>query len=73
MNGSASCDPEYSLGHASCSGVDFLCHGFTEFLLQERVEYGWLMKLIIGKIAGNVSVDQVHCQYNYCTIVSCEC
>ena len=43
----------------SCNGADFLCQGFTEFLLQERVEYGWLMKLIVDKIVGNVSVDQV--------------
>ena len=58
--GSVTGDPEYSLGHVSCNGADFLCQGFTEFLLQERVEYGWLMKLIVDKIAGNVSVDQVH-------------
>ena len=48
------------------SGVKFTCHGFTEFLLKERVEYAWMMKLDIGKIAGCISGDQVGHMYKFC-------
>lgn len=61
--GGPTAEPDYSLGYVSSTGVDFLCQGFTEFLLQERVEYGWLMKLVVGKIAGTVSVEQVRVGY----------
>jgi hypothetical protein len=50
---------EYSLGHVALSSIQFTCHGFTEFLLKERVEYAWMMKLDVGKIAGSVSGEQV--------------
>lgn len=47
------------MGHAVLNGVDFRCHGFTEYLYGERVEYAWLMQLIIGRIAGAFSTQQV--------------
>lgn len=50
-----------NLGHAVVSGLEFSCHGFTEFMLQERVEYAWMMRLNLGKIFGSASVEQVCC------------
>lgn len=52
---------EYSLGHLVLSGLNFTCHGLTEFMLKERVEYAWMMKLDLGKIVGSISGEQV-CQ-----------
>ena len=49
----------YELGHAACSGIDLNCHGFTEFMCQERVEYAWLMQLLVGRITGAISSEQV--------------
>ena len=50
---------DYNLGYLVLSSVDFRCHGFTELLLMERVEYAWMMKLDIGEIVGTVSAQQV--------------
>ena len=52
-------DPVYELGTLGLTGLDFNCHGFTEFLCQERVEYGWLMQLLVGRITGAVCTEQV--------------
>lgn len=52
-------DPTYELGHVACSGINFNCHGFTEFMCQERVEYAWLMQLLVERITGAVSTEQV--------------
>ena len=52
-------DSQYEMGHAVLNGVDFRCHGFTEYLYGERVEYAWLMQLVIGRIAGAFSTQQV--------------
>ena len=41
------------------SGVSLRCHGFTELLCEERVEYAWLINLTIKRIAGTVSTLQV--------------
>ena len=50
---------KYELGHVLVGGVAFNCHGFTEYLCQERVEYAWMMQLKIGRITGSVSTRQV--------------
>lgn len=42
------------------SGVTFSCHGLTEILLKERVEYAWMMKLNIGVVSASVSLNEVH-------------
>ena len=47
------------LGHVIVSGLSLQAHGFIELLCQERVEYAWLMKLTIQRIAGTVSTLQV--------------
>ena len=52
-------DSQYTMGHAVLNGVDFRCHGLTEYLHQERVEYAWLMQLHVGRIAGAFSTQQV--------------
>lgn len=52
-------DSQYDLGHILLNGVDFRCHGLTDYLCQERVEYAWLMQLTIGRIAGAFSTQQV--------------
>ena len=52
-------DPVYELGTLGCTGLEFNCHGFTEFLCQDRVEYAWLMQLLVGRITGAVSTEQV--------------
>ena len=52
-------DSQYTMGHLVLNGVDFRCHGLTEFLYQERVEYAWLMQLCVGRIAGAFSTQQV--------------
>ena len=52
-------DSQYTMGHVVLNGVDFRCHGLTEYLYGERVEYAWLMQLAIGRIAGAFSTQQV--------------
>ena len=52
-------DSQYDMGHVVLNGVDFRCHGLTEHLYQERVEYAWLMQLHVGRIAGAFSTQQV--------------
>lgn len=49
----------HDLGHVVISSIDLNCHGFTEFLCQERVEYSWMMQLLIGRLTGAVSSLQV--------------
>ena len=58
------------LGHVIVSGLSLHCHGFVELLCQERVEYAWLMKLTIQRIAGAVSTLQVrsHCVHTLHTV-----
>ena len=41
------------------NSIDFNCHGFTEYLCQERVEYAWMMQLLVGRVTGVVSPLQV--------------
>ena len=72
----------YEMGHLVLSGIDFRCHGFTEFMCGERVEYAWLMQLAFGRITGAFSTPQVRqsvclrvCMYMYIYvrgIVCCE-
>ena len=52
-------DSQYDMGHVVLNGIDFRCHGLTEYLYQERVEYAWLMQLCVGRIAGAASTQQV--------------
>ena len=52
-------DSQFEMGHAVLNGVDFRCHGFTEYLYGERVEYAWLMQLVVGRIGGAFSTQQV--------------
>ena len=52
-------DAGYELGHLACTGFAFSCHGLTDYLCQERVEYGWMMQLQVGRITGAVSSQQV--------------
>lgn len=47
------------MGHVVLNGIDFRCHGLTEYLYGERVEYAWLMQLFVGRIAGAFSTQQV--------------
>ena len=47
------------LGHVVINSIDFNCHGFTEFMCQERVEYAWMMQLLIGRITGAASPLQL--------------
>lgn len=56
----ASCPPICELGNIACTGLELKCDGFTEFFCQERVEYAWLMQLVVGRITGTVSTEQVH-------------
>ena len=72
----------YEMGHLVLSGIDFRCHGFTEFMCGERVEYAWLMQLAFGRVTGAFSTPQVRrpvclrvCMYMYIYvrgIVCCE-
>ena len=55
---------EHKLGVVALSGVTFCCHGLTEILLKERVEYAWMMKLNIGDVLASVSLNEVHKFYN---------
>lgn len=56
-------DSQYAMGHVVLNGVDFRCHGLTEYLYGERVEYAWLMQLAMGRIAGAFSTQQVRNRY----------
>ena len=47
------------LGHVVINAIDFNCHGFTQYLCQERVEYAWLMQLQLGRVVGAVSPLQL--------------
>lgn len=49
----------HDLGHIFINGIDLNCHGFTEFLCEERVEYAWMMQLLLGRITGALSSLQV--------------
>ena len=49
----------HQLGHVFINGIDLNCHGLTEFLCAERVEYAWMMQLLVGRITGAVSSLQV--------------
>lgn len=53
----------YEVGHVVLDSVDFNCHGFTEYLCEERVEYAWMMQLVIGRITGAVSSMQVEYRF----------
>ncbi|XP_019853101.1 PREDICTED: uncharacterized protein KIAA1109-like isoform X3 [Amphimedon queenslandica] len=50
---------EHKLGVVALSGVTFCCHGLTEILLKERVEYAWMMKLNIGAVSASVSLNEL--------------
>ena len=54
---SAGLDAE--MGHVLCGGLQLNCHGLTEMLLGERVEYAWLMQLDVHQVTGVVSTSQV--------------
>ncbi len=56
-----SCDQSSAneLGHLVVSGLSLRCHGFTELLCAERVEYAWLIHLSMARITGTVSTLQV--------------
>ena len=47
------------VGHVLCGGLQLNCHGLTEMLLGERVEYAWLMQLQVNKITAALSTAQV--------------
>ena len=47
------------LGHVVCGGLQLNCHGLTEILLRERVEYAWLMQLQVHRITAALSTAQV--------------
>lgn len=47
------------LGHVVINSIDLNCHGLTEFMCQERVEYAWMIQLLIGRITGAVSPLQL--------------
>ena len=49
----------FSMGHMVISSVNFNCHGLTEYLCQERVEYAWMMQLLVGRIVGAMSPRQL--------------
>ena len=49
----------HDLGHIFIDGIDLNCHGLTEFLCEERVEYAWMMQLLLGRITGALSALQV--------------
>ena len=64
--------PGYEMGNVACTGLDLNCHGFTEFMCEERVEYAWLMQLQVGRIMGGVSSEQVSEPDNR-NVRSCAC
>ena len=47
------------LGHIAFQGLNFNCHGLTEMMCGERVEYAWLMQLQLHRITGALSTLQV--------------
>jgi hypothetical protein len=47
------------VGHVLCGGLQLNCHGLTEMLLGERVEYAWLMQLQVNKITAALSTAQL--------------
>ncbi len=49
----------HMLGHVIIQSINFNCHGFTEYMCAERVEYAWMMQLLIGRITGAVSPRQL--------------
>ena len=61
------------LGHVACGGLQLNCHGFTEMLCGERVEYAWLMQLQLHRISAALTTLQVrgqplHALCSACTI-----
>lgn len=54
------------VGHVVCGGLQLNCHGLTEMLLGERVEYAWLMQFQINKITAALSTAQVCWGLVYC-------
>lgn len=47
------------IGHVVCRGLSLNCHGLTDMLVGERVEYAWLMQLDLQKITASFSTAQV--------------
>ena len=48
------------LGHIVCGGLQLNCHGLTEMLCGERVEYAWLMQLQLSRITAALTTSQVY-------------
>jgi hypothetical protein len=47
------------LGHIACGGIQLNCHGLTEMLCRERVEYAWLMQLQLHRISAALTTLQL--------------